>query len=41
MLGSWLVIWDDLLPEYPAELSDLDARSVADALRSSCGGRTV
>jgi hypothetical protein len=39
MLGSWLVVWDDLLPEYPAEVADVDARSVVDALRTSYGGR--
>ena len=38
MLGSWLVIWDDLLPEYPADLADADAAWVADALVASYGG---
>jgi len=37
-LGSWLVVWDDLLPEYPADLADADAVSVADALVASYGG---
>jgi diadenosine tetraphosphate (Ap4A) HIT family hydrolase len=39
MFGSWLVIWDDLLPEYPADLADRDARAVAGALHDSYGGR--
>ncbi len=38
LLGSWLVVWDDLLPEYPADLADADATVVADALVASCGG---
>ncbi|CAN5448467.1 hypothetical protein BH10ACT8_BH10ACT8_11550 [soil metagenome] len=37
--GSWLVVWDDLLPEYPAELADADAELVVDALVASYGGR--
>ncbi|MEO9237760.1 MAG: hypothetical protein ABI418_06675, partial [Jatrophihabitantaceae bacterium] len=32
LLGSWLVVWDDLLPEYPSEVADADAALVADAL---------
>jgi len=39
LLGSWLVVWDDLLPEYPAEVADADAAAVADALVTSYGGR--
>lgn len=39
MLGSWLVVWDDLLPEYPAAVADRDAATVADALLASYGGR--
>ena len=39
LYGSWLVVWDDLLPEYPAELADADAAIVADALVASYGGR--
>jgi diadenosine tetraphosphate (Ap4A) HIT family hydrolase len=39
LYGSWLVVWDDLLPEYPTELADADAAIVADALVASCGGR--
>jgi len=38
MLGSWLVVWDDLLPEYPAGIADADAAAVADALVASYGG---
>jgi diadenosine tetraphosphate (Ap4A) HIT family hydrolase len=38
MLGSWLVVWDDLLPEYPADIADADAALVADALVESYGG---
>jgi hypothetical protein len=38
LLGSWLSIWDDLLPEYPAEIADADAVIVADALVASHGG---
>lgn len=39
LYGSWLVVWDDLLPEYPAEVADADASTVADALIASYGGR--
>ncbi len=39
MFGSWLVVWDDLLPEYPAELAEADAQQVAAALLASYGGR--
>jgi diadenosine tetraphosphate (Ap4A) HIT family hydrolase len=39
LYGSWLVIWDDLLPEYPADVAEADAAKVADALVSSHGGR--
>jgi diadenosine tetraphosphate (Ap4A) HIT family hydrolase len=38
LYGSWLVVWDDLLPEYPADLADADAAKVADALIASYGG---
>ena len=38
LYGSWLVVWDDLLPEYPAEVADADAAAVADALIASRGG---
>ncbi|MEU4164751.1 hypothetical protein [Actinoplanes sp. NPDC026670] len=36
--GSWLPVWDDLLPEYPADVADADAALVADALVGSSGG---
>ncbi|MCZ7438101.1 hypothetical protein O7598_16950 [Micromonospora sp. WMMC241] len=39
LFGSWLVVWDDLLPEYPADIADADADAVADALVTSHGGR--
>ncbi|WP_310961817.1 hypothetical protein [Nocardioides terrisoli] len=39
LYGSWLVVWDDLLPEYPAEVAQTDAGAVADALVASYGGR--
>lgn len=39
LFGSWLVVWDDLLPEYPSDLAEADARVVADALVASYGGR--
>src|SRR6185312_667101 len=39
LYGSWMVVWDDLLPEYPAEVADADAATVADALVASDGGR--
>lgn len=38
LYGSWLVVWDDLLPEYPADISEADAAIVADALVASYGG---
>ena len=36
--GSWLVVWDDLLPEYPADIAEADAEKVVDALIGSHGG---
>jgi len=39
LLGSWLVVWDDLLPQYPSGVADADAALVADALANSYGGR--
>jgi len=39
LFGSWLVVWDDLLPEYPADVADADAAIVADGLVASYGGR--
>ena len=38
LYGSWLPVWDDLLPEYPAAVADADAAAVADALVASYGG---
>lgn len=38
LYGSWLAVWDDLLPEYPAAVADVDAVVVADALVDSYGG---
>ena len=39
LLGSWLVVWDDLLPEYPADIAERDAATVAEALVGSFGGQ--
>ncbi|SBT41708.1 hypothetical protein [Micromonospora auratinigra] len=39
LFGSWLPVWDDLLPEYPAAVAEADATIVADALIASHGGR--
>jgi hypothetical protein len=39
LFGSWLVVWDDLLPEYPADVAAADAALVVDALIASYGGR--
>lgn len=38
LYGSWMVVWDDLLPEYPADVADADAAVVADGLVASYGG---
>jgi hypothetical protein len=38
LYGSWLVVWDDLLPEYPTEAAATDAAAVVDALIASYGG---
>ncbi|MFV6030424.1 hypothetical protein [Streptomyces sp. NPDC056264] len=38
LYGSWMPVWDDLLPEYPADVADADAAAVADALVASAGG---
>jgi len=38
LYGSWLVVWDDLLPESPAGIAQADAEAVADALVTSYGG---
>jgi diadenosine tetraphosphate (Ap4A) HIT family hydrolase len=39
LFGSWMVVWDDLLPEYPADVAEADATIVAQALLASYGGR--
>lgn len=39
LYGSWMAIWDDLLPEYPADVSEADAAIVAHALIVTYGGR--
>jgi len=39
LYGSWLAVWDDLLPEYPGDVADADADLVVDALLASSGGR--
>jgi hypothetical protein len=39
LYGSWLPVWDDLLPEYPTAVAATDARLVAEALAASYGGR--
>lgn len=35
LYGSWLPVWDDLLPEYPDDLAQNDAETVARALHVS------
>ena len=39
LVGSWLVVWDDLLPEYPADIAERDAATVVEALVHSSGDR--
>jgi hypothetical protein len=39
LYGSWMVVWDDLLPEYPEAEAQADADQVAEALIGSYGGR--
>ncbi|MEU6868766.1 hypothetical protein ABZ924_37000, partial [Streptomyces sp. NPDC046876] len=39
LYGSRLPVWDDLLPQYPADVAEADATAVADALIASYGGR--
>lgn len=39
LYGSWMVVWDDLLPEYPEAIAQADAENVAEALTGSYGGR--
>jgi hypothetical protein len=34
-----MVVWDDLLPEYPEAIAQADAENVAEALTGSYGGR--
>ena len=38
LYGSWLVVWDDLLPQYPDVVAAADAAVVTDALVASYGG---
>ncbi len=38
LYGSWLVVWDDLLPEYPEDIAAADAATVVDKLVASYGG---
>ncbi|MBM2619796.1 hypothetical protein JIG36_30230 [Actinoplanes sp. LDG1-06] len=39
LYGSWLPVWDDLLPEYPEDVAAADAGIVAGELVRSYGGR--
>jgi diadenosine tetraphosphate (Ap4A) HIT family hydrolase len=39
--GSCFVLWDDVLPTPPAELTAADAHTVANALTASYGGQAV
>jgi diadenosine tetraphosphate (Ap4A) HIT family hydrolase len=41
LYGSWMVVWDDLLPEYPADVAEADAATVAAAMISSHGGNAA
>ncbi|MET7946012.1 hypothetical protein [Micromonospora sp. NPDC005324] len=41
LFGSWLIAWDDLLPEYPSDVADADAAAVVDALVESHGGHRL
>jgi diadenosine tetraphosphate (Ap4A) HIT family hydrolase len=38
LYGSWLVVWDDLLPQYPDDIATDDAAAVVEALVASYGG---
>jgi len=38
LYGSWLPVWDDLLPEYPPDAAEQDARAVSAALTAAYGG---
>jgi hypothetical protein len=35
LYGSWMPVWDDLLPEYPEDLAQADAEAVVRALGAS------
>ncbi|HUC59458.1 MAG TPA: hypothetical protein VMA95_18795 [Streptosporangiaceae bacterium] len=39
LYGSWMPVWDDLLPEYPDDVAEADAAKVAEALAASYGGQ--
>ena len=39
LYGSLLPLWDDLLPDYPADIAEADARTVAATLPGRFGGR--
>ncbi|WP_300681964.1 hypothetical protein [Nocardioides sp.] len=36
--GSWLPVWDDLLPAYPDDLAQRDAELVVETLNASLAG---
>lgn len=38
LYGSLLPVWDDLLPDYPADIAEADARTVAATLLDPFGG---
>ena len=38
LYGSWMVVWDDLLPEYPSDVAEVDAATVSTDLIRSFGG---
>ena len=38
LYGSWMVVWDDLLPEYPDAVAQADSETVAGGLSRSHGG---
>lgn len=39
LYGSWLPVWDDLLPDYPDAVAQADAETVVGALVGSYGGQ--
>jgi hypothetical protein len=41
LYGSLLPVWDDLLPDYPADIAEGDACTVAATLVEPFGGRLV